>query len=1138
TYSHSGSPSDPADPNDVAARNNAGLDSSTSGYAVIPDASDPTSALQCDGGACASWYENPVSITLSSSDTGSGLTEIRYTTDGSDPTATTGTVYSGAFVVSATTEIRYRGFDRVGNAETVRSRVIEFDTSGPTGPALTVTETPADPDQHVSGTTLYYRPGGGRDGTFIVAAATADPESGIERVSFPAVAGMTGGGDDVASPYNAAYTWSSGSASGSQTVTARNNAGMQSSASFTVTPDTSGPTGQSVDLVGGPYYNALSIALSLDAGGDGGSGVDATSGLVERESATLSNGSCVSWSGSWTAVTLTGGADTSVATNKCYRYRYSIADNVGNVSTPSSVSAAAKVDATLPVTSDDAPAGWRNSAVTVTLSVNETGSGIASTLHRVDGGTFQNGTTIVIPGPADHSNDGVHMIEYRSTDVAGNVEALRSATVRIDTTLPVTSDDAPAGWQTSAVTVTLTASDALSGIGSTQYRIDGGAFQNGTSILVPAPADHSNDGVHTIDYRSTDVAGNVEPLRSATVRIDTELPSGSVSAPAGGAHVNGIVPVSASAADAQSGVKSVTFLVRPSGAGSFSTISTDTAAPYEASWDSTAVAEGDADLKVVVADAAGNAVTSALVTVVVDNPPAPTLGDPGANLSGTVTLHASSPADTAQVVFERAPAGSGAWAPIATDTTAPYEASFDTQTVADERYDFRAVATDLGGFTGASPLQSARVDNTVPSVSLSDPGNGTLVGGPNVHLGALASDLGSGVASVRFEGRSAGGPAFAEIGTDTAAPFEATWNTSALAGSYELRAVAIDAAGNPAASITVLVTIDSTAPSVTLGDPGPAVRGVLSLSASTQGAAVAKVAFARKRSGGDEWMAIATDADAPWGAALDTRQLSDGLYDLRAQATDANGTVLATHTREGVRVDNTAPAVVSTSPANGARVDSATNLVLVVSEAVTVQAATFDGAGISPEVSGTRITFATGSLGGGAHELSGTLEDAVGNSAPFRLRFTIEVEAHVTLALAVNRPSSSAHGKQQLFVVPITLSAPATVETTLLSPTGRRLKTVKTRLGAGRQAVRMAMPRASLPPGRYTIVVRATSADGTQVVQRVHVTIAAKAAKKQKRSLKPHAVVAAAPGKSDGEPPAPSAHRPVSPRPDRPAAGS
>src|SRR6266536_3485993 len=403
-----------------------------------------------------------------------------------------------------------------------------------------------------------------------------------------------------------------------------------------------------------------------------------------------------------------------------------------------------------------------------------------------------------------------------------------------------------------------------SGVGSTQYRVDGGSFQNGTSIVVPAPVDHSNDGVHTIEYRSTDDAGNGETLRSATVRIDTtlpsatvridtDLPSGALTAPADGAHVNGNVAISATASDAPSGVASVEFLVRPNGSGSFSTISTDTTAPYDAGWDSTGEPEGNAELKVVVVDSAGQSFTSAIRTVVVDNPPAPTLDDPGANLAGTVTLTAASQPDTAQVVFERSPAGIGTWTPIATDPSAPFSADFDSSTVGDGNYDFRAVATDLGGFSGTSPLRTARVDNTAPSVSMSDPADGAIVSGPNVRVAAPAADVGSGVASVRFEQRPTGSGSFTAIGTDTSAPYEASWDTTNLSGSYELRAVATDTAGNPGTAATITVTVDATAPSVSLDDPGSLLRGVANLSATAPNAAIAAVAFERRPAGGSPW---------------------------------------------------------------------------------------------------------------------------------------------------------------------------------------------------------------------------------------------------------------------------------------------
>jgi hypothetical protein len=383
---------------------------------------------------------------------------------------------------------------------------------------------------------------------------------------------------------------------------------------------------------------------------------------------------------------------------------------------------------------------------------------------------------------------------------------------------------------------------------------------------------------------------------------------------------------------------------------------------------------------------------------------------------------------------------------------------------------------------------------------MSDPPSGAVVGGPNVHLGALASDLGAGVASVRFEGRPAGAGAFSDFGTDTSAPFDGWWNTTSLSGAYELQAVAVDAAGNAQTSVVILVTIDSTAPSVTLAETGSLVRGIVTLSASTQGAAVSQVVFKRKPSSGDSWSDLEIDSAAPWNAGLDTRSVPDGSYDLRAQALDSLGTVLATHTRENVRVDNTAPGLVSATPADGASVASVTSIVITASEPVAaVHAATLDGAVATPEIAGAQVTFATGTLGAGEHTLTGSLEDAAGNGSAFRVRFSVRAApAPTALTLRLGTPSSLKRGRNQVFTVPVMLSTPARVQVTLLSPRGRRLRMTSKQLPAGRRVVSLSVPRASLPPGRYTILVTATTADGTQVVKRTQVTI-----KKARAKTKP-----------------------------------
>jgi hypothetical protein len=134
-----------------------------------------------------------------------------------------------------------------------------------------------------------------------------------------------------------------------QTVTATNNAALTSSASFTVTPDTTGPTVPAPGVSAG-YVTALSVPVSLGAASDGGSGVNASTLTLQRDEATLSGGSCASFPGSWsTTVTLSGGNDTSVASGSCYRYRQVVSDNVQN-QTQSGASNTVKVDTSAPST--------------------------------------------------------------------------------------------------------------------------------------------------------------------------------------------------------------------------------------------------------------------------------------------------------------------------------------------------------------------------------------------------------------------------------------------------------------------------------------------------------------------------------------------------------------------------------------------------------------------------------------------------------------------------------------------------------------------------------------------------------------------------------------------------------------------
>jgi hypothetical protein len=70
-------------------------------------------------------------VTLTATDTGSGVTKTYYTTNGTTPT-TSSTVYAGPFTVPGTSTVKFFSVDNVGNTESVNSQQIQIDTVAPT----------------------------------------------------------------------------------------------------------------------------------------------------------------------------------------------------------------------------------------------------------------------------------------------------------------------------------------------------------------------------------------------------------------------------------------------------------------------------------------------------------------------------------------------------------------------------------------------------------------------------------------------------------------------------------------------------------------------------------------------------------------------------------------------------------------------------------------------------------------------------------------------------------------------------------------------------------------------------------------------------------------------------------------------
>jgi hypothetical protein len=198
-------------------------------------------------------------------------------------------------------------------------------------------------------------------------------------------------------------------------------------------------------------------------------------------------------------------------------------------------------------------------------------------------------------------------------------------------------------------------------------------------------------------------------------------------------------------------------------------------------------------------------------------PTTATLTNPGSWVHSVVTLSASA-ADNAggsgiaSVDFQYSPTGTGTWASLGTDTTSPYNATWDTTGLADGTgYDLRVVATDNAGNTKTSTVVSnVRVDNTAPS--------GKLVvvapppGAPAVTLQTLAQDDGSGVAQVTYEIKGKSG-SWSPIATSTTSPWKVPWQASRVPkGRYTIRARIRDSAGNEAATQPIQVALGGAPP--------------------------------------------------------------------------------------------------------------------------------------------------------------------------------------------------------------------------------------------------------------------------------------------------------------------------------------
>jgi hypothetical protein len=208
-------------------------------------------------------------------------------------------------------------------------------------------------------------------------------------------------------------------------------------------------------------------------------------------------------------------------------------------------------------------------------------------------------------------------------------------------------------------------------------------------------------------YGRVDVAAAVVAAANYVPPADTTPPVVTLSAPTQGATVSGMAVVTATATD-NVGVVKVDLYVD----GAY--FATDASSPYSFAWDTAGLANGPHELSLIAADAAGNTASTAPVTVTLSNTPPDTTAPvvsitapaAGTTVTGTVSLSASATDNVGVTRVDFYVDG----ALLASDTTSPYAATWNTSGVAGGSHTLQASAVDAAG-----NVSTSTVSVTVPT---------------------------------------------------------------------------------------------------------------------------------------------------------------------------------------------------------------------------------------------------------------------------------------------------------------------------------------------------------------------------------------------------------------------------------------
>ncbi|MDI6707498.1 MAG: hypothetical protein QME47_00155 [Candidatus Thermoplasmatota archaeon] len=297
---------------------------------------------------------------------------------------------------------------------------------------------------------------------------------------------------------------------------------------------------------------------------------------------------------------------------------------------------------------------WYNSPVKVDFQTSES---VWYTRYKIEDGEWQKGSNVTLSDDSESLT-----VYYYSVDLVGNNETVKTFTLKIDATPPLTNytlsgNNGTDNWFRSSVQITLSPSDATSGVNYTKYKINDGYWQTGTGFTL------TDEGQYTIYYYTVDQAGNAEAQKNFTIGIDKTVPEVySITINSGATYTNSTsIQLSLSAYDLLSGLWQMQF----SNDGSSWSEWRDW--NESVSWSLASGSDGERKVFFRVRDKAGNQAPSIYDTIILDQTPPATChsisGMSGSNnwYVSNVTVSLSPQDATSGIKKTYYKLGSGSW---------------------------------------------------------------------------------------------------------------------------------------------------------------------------------------------------------------------------------------------------------------------------------------------------------------------------------------------------------------------------------------------------------------------------------------------------------------------------------------------